>query len=287
MTTSVTITGSGTPIIAPGRAGAGALVRHDDTLVQVDIGRATALRLTELGVALNDLDAILVTHHHSDHLLGLPDLLVTRWTHNGVRAYDTLPVHCPVGPAVDYVNHVFDHLGPDLANRRAVSGYPDDPHPVVHAFEPAATGTVHVADFGALRVDAALVDHGDLEPAVAYRFTSPDGVIVISGDTCACAAVEELAAGADVLVHEVFSSSLLESRGIASERVAQIGHHHTEAEELGVMAARLETPTLVLTHLVPSPATDEDRAFFEASVRSGGFAGQLIVADDLDSVTIG
>lgn len=75
MTTTVTITGSGTPIMRPGQAGAGVLVSSDDVLIRVDVGRGTSMRLTDLGVALSDLTAVCVTHHHSDHLVGLADLL--------------------------------------------------------------------------------------------------------------------------------------------------------------------------------------------------------------------
>lgn len=287
MTTSVTITGSGTPILAPGRAGPGTLIRHDDTLVQVDAGRATTLRLAEAGVsALTDIDAVLVTHHHSDHVLGLTDLFLTRWVHNGPRPYDPPTVHCPVGGAVDYLEHLFDHLRPDIESRRGVSGYPDDPHPRIVPFEAPPTGVVRVLDVGAISIDATVVDHGDLAPAVAYRFTTPDGVVVVSGDTCACSAVEELAKGADVLVHEVFAGGLLTTRGTPPAIIERLAHHHTEAALLGAMAARLDTPTLVATHMVPSPANDDDRAFFEHAIRDAGFTGDLTIANDLHTTTI-
>lgn len=286
MTTSVTITGSGTPLLVGGRAGPGALIRHDDTFVQVDAGRATTMRLTEAGVPLTEIDAVLVTHHHSDHILGLTDLFLTRWVENGPRPYDPPAVHCPAGAAVEYLEHLFDHLRPDLENRRSVSGYPDDPHPKVEPFDAPASGTVHVADVGSISIDAALVDHGDLAPAVAYRFTTPDGVIVVSGDTCECPAVEDLAKGADVLVHEVLSSVLLTERGAPVSLIEKLSHHHTEAALLGAMAARLDTPVLIATHLVPPPANADQRAVFEREIRSGGFTGTLTIADDLHKTTV-
>ncbi|MCY4632596.1 MAG: MBL fold metallo-hydrolase, partial [bacterium] len=79
MTTSITITGSGIPMPSPGRAGAGVLVRHDDTLIQIDAGPATLFRLTEAGIDITRLAALVITHHHSDHLMGIPELVLTRW----------------------------------------------------------------------------------------------------------------------------------------------------------------------------------------------------------------
>lgn len=78
MGTAVVITGTGVPHVAPGRAGPGVLVSCGDVHIQFDAGRATALRLVEAGVRAGDLDALFVTHHHSDHLTGLTDVLFAR-----------------------------------------------------------------------------------------------------------------------------------------------------------------------------------------------------------------
>lgn len=286
MATSVTITGSGTPMLAPGRAGPGALIRHDSTAVQVDAGRATVLRMAEGGFDLTELDALLVTHHHSDHLLGITDLVLARWFAFGQQPCPPLSVYSPIGPAIDYLEHLFDHLEPDIQSRIGVTGYPIRPEPTVHAFESATFGQTDVATMGEVRIETTTVDHGDLAPAVAYRFTTPDGVIVISGDTTVCPAIESFARGADVLVHEAFSRELMAHRGAAPERIDRLAHHHADATAVGAMAARLEIPELVITHMIPSPQTDADRKTFIAAVRDGGHEGSLTVADDLYTATI-
>ncbi len=79
MTTTVTLTGTGVPMPAPGRAGPGALVRFDDIALQFDAGRATTQRLVDLGVDPHALTAMFVTHVHSDHVVDLPDVAITRW----------------------------------------------------------------------------------------------------------------------------------------------------------------------------------------------------------------
>ena len=225
MTTAVTITGSGTPMPTPGRAGPGALIRHGDTAIQIDAGRATALRLVEAGLALPGLDALLVTHHHSDHMLGITDLVLARWISNGPRPCPSLPIHCPAGPAEIFVGSLFDRLGADIENRRAQFPYVDAPEPTVVPFEATAEPTL-VAEYGEIAIHTVSVDHGGLEPAVCFRCTTPDGVILISGDTRVCGALEQLAADADVLVHEAFSPDLLARRGMPAPVITNLSHHH-------------------------------------------------------------
>lgn len=285
MTTAVTITGSGIPMPSPGRAGAGALVRHDDTLVQVDAGPATLFRLTEAGIDITRLAALVITHHHSDHLMGIPELVLTRWIRNGVRPCEALPIHCPGGPAVGYLKSLLDNLEPDIAARIALAGFPDRPEPAVRPFEPGAA-PAPVTTVGDVLIESALVDHGEIHPAVAYRFTTPDGIVVVSGDTRACDAVESLAGGADILVHEVLSSRRLLEEGLPRRRVERLATYHAEAPTVGALAARAGVAQLVLTHLMPAPRGDDDAAALVADVRSGGFDGDVVVAADLYTAAV-
>lgn len=285
MTTTVTITGSGTPMPSPGRAGPGALIRHLDTAIQIDAGRATALRLADAGVALPGLDALLVTHHHSDHMLGITDLVLSRWISNGPGPCPSLPIHCPAGPAERFVGSLFDQLGADIASRRAQLPYVDGPEPVVIPFEATAEPTL-VAKYGEIAIHAVIVDHGDLEPAVCFRLTTPDGVVLISGDTRVCDALEQLAAGADLLVHEAFSPDLMARRGIPAPGIANFAHHHADVGEVGALAARLDVSELVVTHMIPSPTNAEETGVFTDAIRGAGFVGDLTIADDLFTTTI-
>lgn len=286
MATTVTITGSGTPFLAAGRAGAGVLVRHDSATIQIDAGRATVLRIAEAGVDLTELSAVLLTHHHSDHMLGMTDLVLTRWTIHGRQGCAPLPIYCPIGPAIDYLEHLFEYLEPDVQSRIGVSGYPIRPEPDVTGFEPSADDPVNVTTIGEIDVDAIAVDHGDLAPAVAYRLTTPDGVVVISGDTTICPQVETLAANADILVHEAFSSDLLHAAGQPASRIENLAHHHADARDVGELASRLDVPELVITHMVPSPQTPQTVAAFENAIRDGGYGGKLTISDDLYTTTL-
>lgn len=286
MSTIVTITGSGTPMVSPGRAGPGVLIRTDDTMLQIDAGRATTLRITEAGADLTQLSALLLTHHHSDHLLGIADIVLTRWAAHGKAGCPPLDVYCPAGPAVDYVEHLFERLEPDIESRTIVSGYPIRPEPAVTSFEPTTDSAVDVVTVGDIHIEAVAVDHGDLAPAVAYRFTTPDGTAVVSGDTTICPQLEWFASGADVLVHEAFSSDMMLAKGQPQSRVQNLAHHHADAREVGGLAARAGVPELIITHMVPSPQTPSEVETFERAIRTGGYTGNLTIAEDLHTTTI-
>ncbi len=272
-------------MLSPGRAGAGALLRHDDTLIQVDAGPATLFRLTEAGVDITRLGALFITHHHSDHLMGIPELVLTRWIRNGARPCEALSVYCPDGPAVGYLESLLDNLEPDIEARIGLAGFPDRPEPAVRPFRPGPAPAA-LTTVGDVLVEAVLVDHGDVRPAVAYRFTTPDGLVVVSGDTRACAAVEDLAAGADILVHEVLSSSKLLELGLPHQRVERLARHHAEAPTLGALAARAGVGQLVLTHLMPAPRGSDDEAELVEAIRAGGYAGRVTVASDLHTARV-
>lgn len=283
MATTVTITGSGTPIMAAGRAGPGVCVTHADTIVQVDCGRGTTLRLTEAGVDLTRLGALLVTHHHSDHLVGLADLLMSRWLEAPVEvALDPLPVLVPDGPAAAIARQVLEAWAGEISLRIDHIGYRSRPDPDVRPF-PAGSEPSPVLELEEVVVEAVAVRHEPVIPAAGYRVRTPDGVVVISGDTAVCPEMESLAAGADVLVHEAFRTAAVAS--LLSDPGA-IAAYHADTVALGGMAARAGVETLVLTHLIPPPVTETDEAAFVDEVRRGGFGGRVVVARDLDAVRV-
>lgn len=282
--TTVTITGSGTPIVVPGRAGPGVLVRAAEVALQFDCGRATSLRLSEAGQRLTDLDALFVTHHHSDHLVGLADLLMSRWLEaSRMNRLDPLPVVVPHGIGSRLVEHTLDPWGEEIAMRDDHIGYASTPDPDVRAFTASETAVEVWAGSG-VTVEAVAVRHEPVEPAVGYRVTTPDATVVISGDTAVCDEIEALAAGADVLVHEAFRTGAV--AGLLSDPDA-IAAYHADTRELGALAARTGVSNLILTHLIPPPATETDEQAFVDDVRAGGYEGQILVASDLDTVTVG
>ena len=283
MTTIVTVTGSGCPIPDPDRAGPGVLVEVDGLRMQFDVGRSTVQRLAGAGVDRAQIDAVFVTHHHSDHLVGLQDLVLTRWVMARGDVQEPLPIVVPAGPAQDFVDEMLGPWRHDLEVRAAHSNRTDEIVLDVVAFELPDAPT-EVWRQGDVAVIAGQVRHEPVHPAVGYRVESPDGVVAITGDTLVCDEVAALAEGADVLVYEAMRFEVIEQR---PPHLQFILDYHADTRLIGAQAAALGVPVLVLTHLIPAPNDPETLADYVRDIRDAGYEGELIVADDLDHVVLG
>ena len=289
MTTTVTVTGTGTPIPTPDRAGPGVLVAWeppdgaDPVRIQVDAGRGTVMRLLGAGTSPGGLDALRLTHHHSDHLVGLDDVLLTRWVMDREQNLPTLPVVMPVGPCVRFVEGLADRWSEDLEVRLAHSGRQQGPRVDAVPFDYPTVPT-EVWRSGDVQVVAGQVRHEPVHPAVGFRIETPDGVVVISGDTLVCDEMAELAAGADVLVYEAMRFSEIQ---VLEEHRRFILDYHADTVEIGRQARELAVLTLMLTHLIPAPTSAADEDLFVDDIRRGGYEGKVVVARDLSSVTLG
>ncbi len=285
MNTELVVTGTGFPMPDPNRAGPGALVRRGEITLQFDAGRSTVQRMTAAGVRMPALTAFFATHHHSDHLTGLQDLVLTRWNMDRRDRSGPLPIVVPEGPCVDFVDRMLAPWEHDVAVRREHSGRTTDPAYELRPFAvPGSEELVEVWTDGEVRVLAGQVRHEPVDPAVGYRVETPEGVIAITGDTLVCPEVARLADGADILLYEAMRFSVIEAEDLGRNFVMD---YHADTRLIGAQAAELQTPKLVLTHLIPAPNTPEEQRAFADEVRSAGYEGEIIVADDLDSFTLG
>ena len=283
--TVVTLTGTGVPLPAPGRAGPGTLVQHGDIALQFDAGRATVLRLTEAGCPPHALTALFVTHVHSDHVVALADVVLTRWIFTQLHPSGPLPIVVPQGAAAHFVRRALDGYDDDIAVRLAHVD-PEPPRTDLHVFDaPPEPAPVWASADGTVTVDAVAVHHEPVTGAVAFRVTTPTGVVVVSGDTRVCDEVEALSRGADVLVHEACRTTKLRD-AIAGTSFEHIFSYHADSVPLGAMAERAGVSHLVLTHLIPPPNTGDEAAAFAADVREGGYTGRVTVGTDLRRVEV-
>ena len=134
-------------------------------------------------------------------------------------------------------------------------------------------------------VDSVGVHHEPVEGAVAFRVTTPTGVVVISGDTRVCDEVESLAQDCDVLVHEACRATAL-ADAVKGTIIETIFSYHADTVPLGGLAERAGVRHVLLTHLIPPPTTEEDAGAFAEDVRQGGYTGELTVGNDLTTVTV-
>jgi ribonuclease Z len=218
--------------------------------------------------------ALFLTHLHSDHTLGLPDLLLTSWVMGRRRP---LRVIGPPG-----TRRMIDHLlaawseDIDVRTNGLEHGTPGGWRADVHE---TRGGVVY--DSAGVTICAVPVKHGSWRYAFGYRIDTPGKSIVISGDTAPCAALEDAARGVDVLVHEVYPAVRLkpEQRAGGGDWPAYMHAFHTSDRELGALAARARPRRLVLYHIVRMGGTDQQLL---DGVRAGGFTGVVTIGRDLD-----
>ena len=285
MTTDVIITGTGTPSARAHLAGAGVCIRHGDTILQFDAGRNTAARLAAVDVEVVDLTAVFLTHYHSDHVVGLADIALSRWVTDFADELADTPLQlvAPRGHTLSFCERLHDIWDNDLDVRARHANRSADPRVDVIGFDvPDAPTEIWSNDD--VRVVAGQVRHEPVEGAVGYRVETPDGVVVISGDTRVCPEMADLSAGADVVIYEAMRTKWVLECSPASEHF--IVEYHADTVEIGAQMAELSIPTVMLTHLIPYLSEPGDKQRFEEEVRSGGYAGELIVCEDLQSIVL-
>jgi ribonuclease Z len=291
----VGLCGAGSPFPDPRRGGPCTLVLAGRTLLVFDAGSGATRTIGRMGFDTGRIDAILLTHLHSDHFDGLGELLLQRWV-AGTRTAP-VPVHGP--PGVEEVlaglarayapdrGYRIAHHGPDVVPPSGAGGVP---LPVSTGSERRATV---IAD-GALEVVAFEVDHAPAHPAYGYRIRYRDRVVVLSGDTRRSDAVAREARGADLLVHEALSERLLAvldeaaaatGRGLLRRILHDIVGYHASPEDAATIARDAGVGALLLNHVVPPLPLDAlEPVFLGDAPRI--FGGPLRVGRDGDFVSL-
>lgn len=286
MTTKVTITGTGMPLVQAHRAGPGVLVQVGDIAMQFDAGRNTSSRIVGAGVGILDLDAVFLTHYHSDHVVGLQDLVLTYWVLDFADRADGFDIVGPNGHTMEFVDRMLDVWDNDLSVRAEHHGGGRSTIPrATHRGFDVPDEPVEVWSKGDVRVLAGQVRHEPVVGAVGYRIESPDGVVVITGDTTVCPEVAALSAGADVVVYEAMRFQTYMND--LPPEAQYISEYHADTRLIGAQMSELDVPTVMLTHLIPPPDTPSAKEGFADDLRSHGYEGQIMVCDDLDSYTLG
>lgn len=260
-----------------GRSNPSTLILIDDVPYLVDCGYGASRQLVSVGVALDRLRYVFITHHHSDHNLEFGPLLYNAWITGRPAQVDAYGPPGMNKMARDF----FKYLKFDIDTRMVDEGRPD-PHKLIAAHEIAKPGVVMMNDD--VKVSACLVPHPPIKHAYAYRFDARDRSVVISGDTAYSPELAEFAKDADVLVHEVMYLPAIEALISRLPNAKRLREHlmaaHTLPEDVGKIAAQAKVKTLVLSHFVPGDdpsITDEQ---WSTGVRTH-FKGRIVVGKDL------
>jgi ribonuclease Z len=271
----VTLLGTGGPLPDPRCAGPSTLVRAGGRNLLVDCGRGVLMRAAAVGCGAGGIDALLLTHLHSDHITDLGDVITSRW----ITTFAPSPLRI-IGPrgTREVVEAILASLRPDISYR--VGHHADltwEPPVVV---EEVDAGLV-LAE-GDVRVVAGLTDHRPVRPTLGYRVEHGGRSVVLAGDTVPCEGLDQLCEGADALVHTVIRDDLI--RAVPIPRLLDVCDYHSSVADAARTAARAEVATLILTHYVPALVPGEEDVW--RGLAAEHFAGTVEVGSDLHAVWV-
>lgn len=282
--TKVVLLGTGNPAADPDRSGPATAIVVNDTAYLVDFGpgviRRAKAAVIERGIEAlqpTNLRIAFVTHLHSDHTVGYPDLIFSPWT-LGRRV--PIDVYGPAGIAA-MTSHLMEAYRVDIETRTNADGnqhdFPDGRKVNAHEIRAGVVYKDANVTVTAFPTQHAMESYG-------YRFETADRSIVVSGDTSPTQATIDACRGCDVLIHEVNTLDALSRRDARFKAFS--AKYHTSTEQLGALAAKAKPRLLVLYHHsialrpgVAAGASTPDTLFREMSA---SYSGQFVIGRDLD-----
>lgn len=280
----VTLLGTGNPVPQPDRFGPATLVEAGGHVLLFDAGRGATIRLFQLHVPLSTVGPLFLTHFHSDHTVGIPDIWLSGWL-GGPWARRITPFQI-IGPTgtKELMANLERAYAADIKTRMADERYPVEGIKVI-ADEFTAGGVVYDKD--GVRVTAFEVDHGDeIKPAYGYRIDFKGRSAVISGDTRFNQNVIKFGTGTDLLIHEV---AAVRPELLKDKQVERVMAHHTSPQEAGAVFSRAAPKLAVYTHLVllARPGVKALSTGELVAQTRETYQGPLVVGEDLMAFEIG
>ena len=271
----ITLLGTGSPLPDPNRAGPATLVQAERTTLLFDCGRGVLMRLAAAMVPVATLNALLLTHLHSDHITDLNDVITSHWIMsagpNRLTIYGPPTTKAVVDATIAALEHDIryrqDHHS-DLTYR---------PDVVVVEVTPGQT-----FECGGATIRVGRTDHRPVEPTVGYRVDQGGRSVVIAGDTIPCAELDALCSGASAYVQTAIRADIVKQ--IPNARIQDILDYHSSVEQAADTAARAGVGALVLTHYVPSVPTPMLEQWKELVAPI--YAGPVILGDDMTTYEI-
>ncbi|MET4278769.1 MULTISPECIES: MBL fold metallo-hydrolase [unclassified Bradyrhizobium] len=277
----VTLLGTGTPIPDPDRFGPSTLVEAGNQKLLFDAGRGVPIRVRQLGFREGKIDVLFLTHYHSDHTAGIPDIWLTGWLGN--TRQQPFRLIGPIG-AKSLMANLESAYALDIKIRLEDEKLPPGGiATVVEEFE--KDGIVYDKD--GVKVIAFTVDHGAaIKPAVGYRIEYKGHAVVISGDTRYDQNVIKYGTGVDLLIHEV---CIVRPELLANLFIQRVVDHHTSPREAGQVFSLAKPKLAVYSHLVFLSSDKVPRATVDDIVAGTRetYDGPLQVGEDLMSFEIG
>jgi len=266
--TSLVLLGTGTPNAEQGRWGPALAVISRNTPYLIDFGPGVVRRIVEAGIDVTRLTKAFLTHLHSDHTVGYPDLILTPWV---LGRSEPLEVFGPPGIRV-MTEHVLAAYKEDIRERLQGLQPSNDTGYKVNAHE-IEEGLIY--DDTNVQVEAFPVEHGSWK-AYGYKFITPDRSIVISADTAPSDTLIEKAKECDILVHEVYSLAGFAKRPADWQRYHALVH--TSSEQLAEIASKARPKLLILYHQLFWGTSDQELL---AEIKQH-YSGKVVSGKDLE-----
>ncbi|MBK8935364.1 MAG: MBL fold metallo-hydrolase [Chloroflexi bacterium] len=285
----VITTGTGAPLPDPNRVGPQTVVVAGDQMLVFDTGPGSTRQLALTGLSISSVNALFLTHFHSDHISDLGELMLQHWTGTGVE--EPLQIYGP--PGVEEVvagfvaayqpdrGYRIDHHGADVMPPSGFGG-------VAHTFDIGTDlmSSEVVYEAGGVQVIAFNVDHPPVVPAVGFRVNYKDRSVMITGDTIYSDSLIHHAMGADLLVSDALNHKMSQMLSEAGEDMENnlssitedIQESHIKPEEAALVAKEAGVPVLMITHVLP-PVPDFLKRPFLREARAV-YDGHLQMAND-------
>jgi len=289
-TESIYVYTVGTSAPLPGeRVQTGTAIIVNGHFFMFDVGDGVVRRAENMGLPINKLDGIFITHWHSDHFMDLASMVSRSWLLG--RSTD-LHLYGPDG--TDSINqsikgylhlenqHRLDHHGPDIMDLSKV-------HAIPHEFKNVQNSKAIIYQQDGITITAFDVDHSPIEPAVGYAIEYKGKKVVISGDTKKNELVLEMAQDADLLLHEVILNSFLQQMetnltgpGLSRNRkiIHDIQDYHTPPAEVAEIATKANVKKLILHHYAPAPDFRVIKNLYKKELQ--GYNGPIVFSNDGD-----
>ena len=273
----LTLLGTGCPKVDHKRFGPSNLISTKKTKVLIDCGSGVTQRLDQIKISTADIDALFLTHLHSDHVIDFYQLIISSWHSYRVKPWI---IYGPKGTK-KFVSKIMDAWKDERTqrikyeNRSSTAAFKT----IIKEFK--STGNINIKD---LRIKYFEVDHKPVEFSYGFNFLNKKKKLTISGDTRPCENLMKYAQDADVLLHEVFiDGEFKETNKMRTKKTLHnVRDYHTPSTLLGKIAKLTNCKKLVLTHLVPTKFNEKK---LKKTIKSD-FGKSPIIGKDLLKIII-